>query len=128
MPSFKWTIDARDLKRSHRRAYKVWDRYFKNCEIDRQKYYEGFNVGREKEMFQEELKDLELVYKHSLVQVSKQIEDCLPSLLHYMEEFVDLNKQSEAIRDKLDTLLEKAGRKSQEQGSGPCCSEGGCNE
>ncbi len=34
----------------------------------------------------------------------------LPSLLHYMEEFLDLHKQNEAVREKLDVLLVKMGR------------------
>lgn len=128
MPTYKWTIDMKDLGRSYRQAYKVWDRYYKNCAIDRQKYYEGFNVGREKVMFQQELKDLETVYKTALENYAKEVEDVLPSLLHYMEKFLTLHKQNEAIRDKLEDLLEKTGRKPQEESGDcePCC--GGYNE
>lgn len=79
-------------------------------EIDRRKYYEGFNVGREKEMFQEELKDLEITYKATLINLHKQVEETLSPLLHYMEKFVNLHKQNEAVREKLDTLLAKTGR------------------
>lgn len=79
-------------------------------EIDRRKYYEGFKVGKEKKMFQEELNDLEITYKATLLNTHKQVEDVLPTLLHYMEKFVTLHKKNEAVREKLDALLEKTGR------------------
>lgn len=84
-------------------------------EIDRRKYYEGFNVGREKKMFQEELRDLEITYKAALVGLHKEVESVLPSLLYYMEEFVTLHKKNEAIREKLDALLAKTGKDSQKE-------------
>lgn len=78
-------------------------------EIDRRKYYEGFKFGKEKRMFQEELKDLEKVYSHALMALKTQIDDCLPQLLYRMEEFLDLHKKNEDIREKLEALLEKTG-------------------
>lgn len=127
MPAHRWTIDMNDIGHSFRKSYKVWDRYYKNAAIDRQKYYEGFNVGREKVMFQQELKDLETVYRSALDNYEKELEEILPSHLYYMEKFLTLKKQSEAISDKLEDLLEKTGRKSQEEtGDDECC--GGCNE
>lgn len=134
MPTFRWKIDCKELdefqntrrlEEAYRKGFKTWDRYYKQCEIDRQKYYEGFNVGREKQMFQEELQDLETVYKSALKNTAQDIEEILPSLLHYMEKFVNANKQSEAIREKLFALLAKTGREPQEE-TGDC--EGGCDE
>ena len=69
-------------------------------------------------MFEEELKDIELTYKNTLVDLQKKVEHCLPPLLHYMEEFLNLHKQNEAIREKLDGLLEKLGRETQEESDG----------
>ena len=66
-------------------------------------------------MFQEELNDLEMVYKKTLVDLHQQVEHCLPSLLHFMEDFITLHKQNEAVREKLDALLAKTGRGSQEE-------------
>lgn len=126
MPTYRWKIDARDLEKRFLKSSKVWDRYYKNCEIDRQKYFEGFNVGREKQMFQQELKDLETVYKTALDNYAKEVEDVLPTLLYYMEKFLTLHKQNEAISDKLEDLLEKTGRKPQDEDGDECC--GGCND
>lgn len=91
-----------------------WKRFHMLEEIESRKYYEGFKVGREKKMFEEELKDLEMVYKKTLIDLHKQVEDCLPSLLHYMEEFVTLHKQNEQVRERLDALLAKTGREPQD--------------
>lgn len=91
-----------------------WKRFHMLEEIEKRKYYEGFKVGREKKMFEEELNDLEKSYKAVLGHIHKQVEDCLPSLLHYMEEFVTLHKQNEEVRDKLDALLAKTGREPQD--------------
>lgn len=111
MPTHTWTIKLEEVYASSK---KHWDKLKLLREVDRRAYFEGFNVGREKEMFQEELKDLELTYKATLLGLHKQVEDVLPSLLHYMEKFVTLHKQNEALREKLDTLLAKTGR---------CCEE-----
>ena len=114
MTTHTWTIDMHDLDRNSRESSKIWARHFRRRAIDRQKYYEGFNVGREKQMFKEELKDLEIVYKTALKNYAKEVEDVLPSLLHYMEKFLVVHKQNEAIREKLDNLLEKTGRGSED--------------
>jgi hypothetical protein len=95
-------------------ALKPWKRIHMLQDIDTRKYYEGFRVGREKKMFEEELKDIELTYKGTLIHLHKQLEDCLPSLLHYMEEFLTLHKQNEEVRDKLEALLAKTGRENEE--------------
>lgn len=130
MTTHRWIIDMRDMQykynmirakgfeKTFMKGSKVWATHFRNQKIDRQKYYEGFNVGREKTMFQDELKDLEIQYKDTLVNLHKKVEDCLPSLLYYMEEFVTLHKHNEAIREKLDALLEKLGRPTSEETDG----------
>lgn len=61
-------------------------------------------------MFEDELEDLELVYKSTIRDLHEKVEDVLPSLLYYMEEFLSIHKQNEAVREKLDVLLEKMGR------------------
>jgi hypothetical protein len=132
MPTCRWTIDMReakpykfnkikykaclrDIEKRFMNAYK-WDGIIKRRDqIMHQKYYEGFNVGREKAMFQQELKDLETVYKTALENYEKEIEDILPSHLYYMEKFLTLKKQHEAISEKLEDLLEKTGRKPQDE-------------
>jgi hypothetical protein len=83
--------------------------------IDRRKYFEGFNVGRERKMFQEELKELEIAYKATLLNLHNQVENVFPSLLYYMEKFLTLHKQNEAVREKLDALLAKTGRGTEEE-------------
>lgn len=112
MPTHTWTIK---LEEAYRQSKKHWDKLDLLREIDRRTYFEGFNVGREKKMFQEELKDLELTYKATLLNLHKQVENVLPSLLHYMEEFVTLHKKNEAVREKLDTLLAKTGRGNEDE-------------
>lgn len=80
-------------------------------------------------MFNQELKDLEIVYKTALKNYAKEVEDILPTLLHYMDKFLTVHKQNEAVREKLDTLLEKTGRESSDEDcGGDDDSEGGCNE
>lgn len=134
MGSHTWIVDARDLQykfnkirykaclrdleKKFIKGSKVWDDYWRKCKIDRQKYYEGFNAARERVMFNEELKDLEIVYKTALKNYAKEVEDILPTLLHYMDKFLTVHKQNEAVREKLDTLLEKTGRESSDKDCG----------
>lgn len=127
MPVYKWQIDLRDYQREHARrsiereffkSTKCWKKYWRQCEIDRQKYYEGFNVGREKTMFKEELEDLEQVYITALENYEKEIEEILPSHMYYMERFLVLKKKHEAISEKLEALLQKTGREPQEESDG----------
>ncbi|MFI0477801.1 MAG: hypothetical protein ACH349_01570 [Candidatus Rhabdochlamydia sp.] len=58
-------------------------------------------------MFEDELKDLELTYKATLVNINKEIEFSLPTLLYCMEDFVKLHKQNKVVRERLDRLLAK---------------------
>lgn len=113
MPTHTWTIK---LEEAYAQSKKHWDKLKLLREIDRRAYFEGFKVGRERQMFEEELKDLELVYKSTLNQVNKSIKNCLPSLLHYMGEFVGLHEQYEAVSEKLETLLAKNGKGEESDG------------
>jgi len=69
-------------------------------------------------MFQEELQDLEVVYKTALKNYAKEVEETLPSLLYYMDKFLTVHKQNEVVREKLDALLQKTGREPQEESDG----------
>lgn len=88
-------------------------------------YYKGFNMIKRAPMYEDELKDLEHVYKSKLVHLHQEVEYILPSLLHCMEEFISLHKQNEAIREKLDLLMAKTGRQTSETGDNDC---GGSDE
>lgn len=105
MPIFKWTIHMDDYKQLRCLQYR-WNKV-KYKEMLRD---EGFNTGREQTMFKEELEDLEIVYKTALKNYAKEVEEVLPSLLYFMEKFLIVHKQNEAIREKLEDLLAKTGR------------------
>jgi hypothetical protein len=105
----KWMIDA------YRDGRKAWDKLYMMREIDIQKYFEGFKYGREKTMFKEELDDLEKVYANAVNTANEQIADMLPSLLHYMEEFVCMHKGLEKVQEKLEVLREKIGENQEEK-------------
>lgn len=111
MPTHTWTIKLEEV---YAASKKHWDKLKLLREVDRRAYFEGFKVGREKKMFQEELKDLEITYKAALLNLSKQEGIIMPSLLYHLEEFLNVHKKVEAVREKLDTLLAKTGR---------CCEE-----
>jgi hypothetical protein len=114
MSGFEWAVDAEALKKYAKERMNRPSRWAIS------KYYQGFNFNKinRRPMYQEELNDLEIVYKSTLVRLQKEVEQCLPSLLHYMEEFLSLNQQNEAVREKLDALLAKTGRGSQEEDNG----------
>lgn len=88
------------------------------AEIEKRKYYEGFGVRKEKEMFEEELKDIEGAYRSSLKDIHKKVDDTLPLLLFYMEEFVCLHKANEEVNGKLVAFLEKMARKQENKDEG----------
>ena len=115
MPVFRWVVDYKDYQK---------ERMDRPTAQAARRYFEGFklNMINRRPMYQDELNDLEMVYKKTLVDLHKQVEDCLPSHLHYMEEFITLHKQNEAVRKKLDVLLAKTGRQPQEE------TDGGNNE
>lgn len=103
MPSVRWVVDYKDYdkQRLDRPSAESVRRYFQGFK---------FNMINRRPMYQDELNDLEMVYKKTLVDLHEKVEDCLPSLLHYMQEFLTLHNQNEAIREKLDVLLAKTGK------------------
>jgi hypothetical protein len=103
MPAFKWVIDYKDYEKQRldRPSVQAVRKYLGGF---------GYNKINRRPMFQDELNDLEIVYKTALKNYAKEVEDVLPPLLHYMEQFLTLHKQNEAIREKLDVLLAKTGR------------------
>jgi hypothetical protein len=109
MTTVRWVVNLKDYnkQRLDRPSVESVRRYFAGFK---------FNIINRRPMFQDELNDLEIVYTSTLENLHKQVEDCLPSLLHYMEEFLSLHKQNEAIREKLDVLLAKTGRRNEEEG------------
>lgn len=109
MPYFRWKMTRED----------VLD--YQKEEMDRpspegiRAYLRGFKHKRKKPMFVDELKDLEIVYKSSLDSIQREVEETLPSLLHYMEKFLELHKQNEAIAEKLEILNAKTGKNSEDE-------------
>lgn len=109
MPTMRWTLDLEE---------------YAKLRMDRpspeaiRKYYGGFKMAAMQGMFDDEFEDLEMMYKSSLVHLEKEVADCLPSLLHYMEEFLKLHKTNEAIREKLDALFAKTGRSLHDESEG----------
>jgi hypothetical protein len=110
MPEFKWTIDNEDYQRArlYRSSGKAWKRY-----------YQGFNTNHHPEnpMYKDELQDLEVVYRETLKNVEEDMRSIMPSLMNVLEQFFYIVKQDEALREKLDTLLVKLGKKETETDS-----------
>ena len=76
-------------------------------------YYGGFNKG--KTMFDDEMKDLAMVYKSAIVDIHKKLDSSLPSLLHYMKEFVELHEQKEDVEERLENLMAKLNPNEEEE-------------
>jgi hypothetical protein len=68
-------------------------------------------------MYRDELMDLAAIYKKTMQDLHEDVENCLPSLLHYMEEFVRIHKMNESVREKLDVLAAKIGTASESEES-----------
>jgi hypothetical protein len=103
------------INKEYVKSLKPWKIIYMLQDIETIKYYESFRVKMEKNMFEKELNDLENTYKAVLKELDKQVEDCLPSLLHYMKEFVELHGQTDEVRHKLNALLAKTGRENEEE-------------
>lgn len=76
-------------------------------EIETRKYYRGFGVSKEKLLFEEELKDLEITYDSLIRDSEKKIEGMTPSLLVLMQRFLDYHSDLQNIQRKREILLEK---------------------
>lgn len=72
------------------------------------KYYLGF-AYREKNMFEDEVKDLEKIYEEQIKELEKKETAYLRPLVSYMESFVKAYRDRGALEDKLATLRDKRG-------------------
>lgn len=107
MQKFKWVVDVQDYDRQ---------RLDRSSAYQWKSYYGGLNATwKPKEsMYQDELEDLEKVYLSTMKHVEQEISNVLPDLLAYMQEFISLHNQHDAISEKLDVLTEKMGEKEDE--------------
>ena len=117
MREIKWVVDCDgwDEIRLDRPSAESVSRYFRGFD---------YNKPKRRPMYENELSDLEMVYRKTLVDLDHQVQIVLPSLLAYMEDFLALHRQNEAIREKLDVLLAKSGRENEDEEQG--C-DYGCN-
>lgn len=72
--------------------------------IDRMRYYQGFKVGKEKNMFENEINDASASYEKELKESEKRLIDINRSLVHYMEIFCEENKKIEVLKRKIRDL------------------------
>ena len=110
---YKWVIDTKALQEYAKNFY---DR--PSPEIIR-KYYKGFNKMTYDHILKDEIAELEKVYDDSLIDMRKKVDKILPTLLHYMREFVELYDAIVAIEEKIEVLDAKLGRDRPKS----CCQE-----
>lgn len=79
-----------------------------NLMVDCREMLEGIRKNEE-EMFEEELKDLEIAYKHRLCLINREMEDLIPDLVEEMKMFVNLYETREEVEGKLSMLKSKRG-------------------
>lgn len=72
-----------------------------------------FNIV-EKKMFNDELRDLVLVYKAALEGIDQDLRENDQYLLYYMKEFVKLRENRSEVSEKLNALLDKMDGKNKE--------------
>lgn len=70
------------------------------------KYYMGFNYKRGN-MYQNEMNDLEKIYKEQLQRAEDEMDGMKSIYVHYMQQFIDLVKKQEDLREKLKDLQDK---------------------
>jgi len=56
------------------------------------------------DMFEEELKDMKSTYENTIKELSEEIDIHLDCLVDSMEEFCDMYREREKIKDKLQVL------------------------
>lgn len=116
MREIRWTINYQDYVRfSKMHQGKNLKNLLRKLDVAEQAYYEGFKPGREKVMFEQEIDDIEKVYEKIVKDVDESIEDILPSLLHYMELFVQMHAKKDSVAEKLATLKVKLGKDKKEE-------------
>ncbi len=107
MATFRWVVDNKDYeqKRLDRSTVRTW-----------KKYYGGLNKNWKPEMgmYKDELEDLEKVYVNTMKSIEGEIRNATPDVLSWMQEFVSLHNQYDAVSEKLEVLQEKMGKKEDE--------------
>jgi hypothetical protein len=119
-------INNRNIAKMHK-AYdphkEYWDRksteslnknlhYWDQTSLEeRKKYYQGFAYRKpqpmEKEMYKEELEDLEKIYIEKLKAAKETMEYINPSLVHYMKKFIETYEEECNMNSKLSNLRYK---------------------
>lgn len=77
--------------------------------IEIEKYYQGFKVGKDKSLFSQELKDLEIHYKKNISFLDREMEWEIDDLVEKMECFTNLYRKKNELQEKLEELIEKVG-------------------
>jgi len=72
--------------------------------IDHNRYYEGFKVGRDKKMFEQEIVDAKLSYEKQKEEAEENLADVNGCLVHYMERFIEYTKKLHEANEKLERL------------------------
>ena len=86
----------------------LWDkRIEQRIKIDKQKYYGGFAVGRDRSIFKEELEQLEKIYQEIIDNSMKELDIISPPLISFMKRFIEHYETIESFGDKLDELKYK---------------------
>lgn len=62
---------------------------------------------RKPQMFDDEMKDLAMVYKSGIEQASQQLSNVMPNLVHFMQQFIELYETKECMEEKLENLIDK---------------------
>jgi hypothetical protein len=117
---YSWTIRYKDFLeyKRHMKDKAHTDlirKYIREMAIAERAYYEGFKPAKERVMFKEEIEDVEKVYGSVIASTNNSIKEILPSLLHYMEEFVNLHGKKDVMEEKLAVLKAKLGKGDKEE-------------
>lgn len=110
---FKWNIDTKDLQK------------YLETKLDRpspeaiRKYFKGFNKMRQENMFNEELDDIQQVYKLSRDEKSNEADTILSILVLYMRKYVDAYDAVNVFDEKIEALEAKLAKDKPKT----CCKE-----
>lgn len=78
--------------------------YSARMQLDSLRYYEGFKFGKDKTMFEQEIKDAKASYEAEKAEAIEDLKSIKSSLMHYMKLFVEFNEKIEQVERKLDEL------------------------
>ncbi len=106
----RWVIKKKDLE-----DFKTQMRDYAKERLERpsadqvRKYYTGFKIDKTKKahMYEDEIKDLEYMYRKQLIELDKSIEDLTPSFCYEMKQWMDLQNEKSMIKEKLEVLVAK---------------------